>query len=53
MRKIFRKTSIRSLALCLALAAAPAAMAGDITCKMTYSLSGGPPSTRPPPAPGA
>ena len=40
MRKIFRKTSIRSLALCLALAAAPAAMAGDITCKMTYSLSG-------------
>ncbi|MEQ1514096.1 MAG: hypothetical protein ABL934_15620 [Lysobacteraceae bacterium] len=40
MRKIVRNTSIRGLALCLALAAAPAAMAGDITCKMTYSLSG-------------
>ena len=32
--------SVRSLALCLALAVAPSAMAGDITCKMTYSLTG-------------
>ena len=32
--------SVRSLALCMALAASPAAMAGNITCKMTYSLSG-------------
>lgn len=32
--------SVRSLALCLALVASPAAMAGNITCKMTYSLSG-------------
>jgi hypothetical protein len=35
-----RTTPIRSLALCLALAASPAAMAGSLTCKMTYSLSG-------------
>ena len=35
-----RTTSVRSLALCLALAVAPSAMAGDITCKMTYSLTG-------------
>jgi hypothetical protein len=40
MRKTVRTHTIRSLALCLALAAAPTAMAGDITCKMTYSLSG-------------
>ena len=40
MRKTVQTHSIRSLALCLALAAAPSAMAGDITCKMTYSLSG-------------
>ena len=32
--------SVRSLALCLALAVAPSAMAGNITCKMTYSLTG-------------
>ena len=30
----------RALALCLALAAAPSAMAGNLTCKMTYSLTG-------------
>jgi hypothetical protein len=40
MRKTVRNIPIRSLALCLALATAPAAMAGDLTCKMTYSLSG-------------
>jgi hypothetical protein len=40
MRKTAQTHSIRILALCLALAAAPSAMAGDITCKMTYSLSG-------------
>ncbi len=40
MRKTVQTHSIRILALCLALAAAPSAMAGDITCKMTYSLSG-------------
>lgn len=40
MRKTVQIHSIRILALCLALAAAPSAMAGDITCKMTYSLSG-------------
>lgn len=40
MRKTVQTHSIRTLALCLALAAAPSAMAGDITCKMTYSLSG-------------
>jgi hypothetical protein len=39
-RNALRKTSIRGLALCLALAVAPSAMAGDITCKMTYSLTG-------------
>ena len=32
--------SVRSLALCLALAVAPSAMAGNITCKMTYNLTG-------------
>lgn len=37
---MLRKTAFRSLALCLALAAAPSAMAGNLTCKMTYSLSG-------------
>jgi hypothetical protein len=31
---------VRGLALCLALSAAPAAMAGDLTCKMNYNLSG-------------
>ena len=41
MRKSFQHLlSVRSLALCLALAASPATMAGNITCKMTYSLSG-------------
>ncbi len=40
MRKTVQTHSIRILALCLALAAAPSAMAGDTTCKMTYSLSG-------------
>jgi len=40
MRKTMQSHSIRILALCLALAAAPSAMAGDTTCKMTYSLSG-------------
>ena len=40
MRNTIQTHSIRILALCLALAAAPSAMAGDITCKMTYSLSG-------------
>lgn len=40
MRKTVQTHSIRILALSLALAAAPSAMAGDITCKMTYSLSG-------------
>ncbi len=40
MRNTMQTHSIRILALCLALAAAPSAMAGDITCKMTYSLSG-------------
>ncbi len=35
-----RTISIRTLALCLALAASPAAMAGSLTCKMTYNLSG-------------
>ena len=35
-----RTMSVRSLALCLALAVAPSAMAGNITCKMTYSLTG-------------
>lgn len=40
MRKTVQSHSIRILALCLALAAAPSAMAGDTTCKMTYSLSG-------------
>ena len=39
-RNTVRKTSIRGLALCLALIAAPSAMAGNITCKMTYSLTG-------------
>lgn len=40
MKKTLRNGHIRSLALCLALVAAPAAMAGDLTCKMTYNLSG-------------
>lgn len=40
MQHSVRTPSIRCLALCLALAAAPAAMAGELTCKMTYSLSG-------------
>lgn len=40
MKRTLRNGHIRSLALCLALVAAPAAMAGDLTCKMTYSLSG-------------
>lgn len=31
---------LRVLALCVAMAAAPAAMAGELTCKMTYSLAG-------------
>jgi hypothetical protein len=31
---------LRGLALSLALAAAPTAMAGDLTCKMTYDISG-------------
>lgn len=32
---------LRTIALCLALGAAPAAMAGgDLTCKMTYNMSG-------------
>jgi hypothetical protein len=31
---------LRGLALSLALAAAPAAMAGNLTCKMTYNISG-------------
>jgi hypothetical protein len=31
---------LRGLALSLALAAAPAAMAGDLTCRMTYNISG-------------
>ena len=35
-----RTMSVRSLALCLALAVAPSAMAGNITCKMTYNLTG-------------
>ncbi len=36
-----RKNMIRALVLCLALGATPAAMAGgNLTCKMTYSLSG-------------
>lgn len=39
-RQMSRKTLFRGLALCLALAAAPSAMAGDLTCKMTYSLTG-------------
>jgi hypothetical protein len=39
-RNAVRKTSIRCLALCLAVAVAPSAMAGDLTCKMTYSLTG-------------
>lgn len=30
----------RGLALCAALLLSPAAMAGDLTCKMNYSLSG-------------
>ena len=34
------KNTLRGLALCLALIAAPSAMAGDLTCKMTYSLTG-------------
>ena len=40
MKRTLRTGHTRSLALCLALVAAPAAMAGDLTCKMTYSLSG-------------
>lgn len=40
MKRTLRNGHTRSLALCLALVAAPAAMAGDLTCKMTYSLSG-------------
>lgn len=35
-----RHFRFRTLALCLALAAAPSAMAGNLTCKMTYSLTG-------------
>ena len=35
-----RHFRFRALALCLALAAAPSAMAGNLTCKMTYSLTG-------------
>lgn len=39
-RQMSRKTLFRGLALCLALVAAPSAMAGDLTCKMTYNLTG-------------
>lgn len=39
-RQMSRKTMFRGLALCLAMAVAPAAMAGDLTCKMTYNLTG-------------
>ena len=39
-KSMSRKTMFRGLALCLAMAAAPSAMAGDLTCKMTYSLTG-------------
>jgi len=35
-----RHFRFRTLALCLALAAAPSAMAGNLTCKMTYNLTG-------------
>jgi hypothetical protein len=35
-----RQFMFRSLILCIALAAAPSAMAGNLTCKMTYSLTG-------------
>jgi hypothetical protein len=40
MRKTVRNAPILGLVLCLMLVAAPAAMAGNLTCKMTYSLSG-------------
>lgn len=39
-RQMPRKAMFRGLALCLALIAAPSAMAGDLTCKMTYNLNG-------------
>ena len=39
-RQMSRKAMFRGLALCLALIAAPSAMAGDLTCKMTYNLNG-------------
>ena len=39
-RQMSSKTMFRGLALCLAMAAAPSAMAGDLTCKMTYNLTG-------------
>ena len=39
-RQMSRKSLFRGLALCLALVAAPSAMAGDLTCKMTYNLTG-------------
>lgn len=39
-RGMSRKTMFRGLALCLAMVVAPSAMAGDITCKMTYNLTG-------------
>ena len=39
-RKAARKALCRGLALCLAMAAAPSAMAGNLTCKMTYNLTG-------------
>lgn len=35
-----RHSRFRALALCLAFVAAPSAMAGNLTCKMTYSLTG-------------
>ena len=35
-----RHFRFRALALCLALVGAPPAMAGNLTCKMTYSLTG-------------
>jgi hypothetical protein len=35
-----RHFRFRALALCIGLAVAPSAMAGNLTCKMTYSLTG-------------
>jgi hypothetical protein len=40
LRNSMQHIPIRSLALCLALAGSPAAMAGNLTCKMTYNISG-------------